>query len=141
MITDNLLQYSAAQALTATAASTNVIDHSSDRDIGIGERMAVVFTVDALLAGTSPTFSAAIQVSSAVGFGTPVTVISTGTYTALAAGARIVLPIPPDTTFDRYSRVNYTLGGTSPTVSVTANLIPAEFVQADQYGPAAFTVQ
>lgn len=140
MIIDSQLQYSAAQALTATAASTNVVDHSADRDIGIGEPLAVVFTVDVLLAGTSPTFQASLQVSP-TNFGSPVSIVSTQVYSALAAGARFVLVVPPDSTFDRYSRINYTLGGTTPTVSVTANLVPLRFVQADQYGASGFTVQ
>ena len=45
MILDSLLKFSDAQALTATADSTNVIDLSNDRDIGIGEPMALVVTV------------------------------------------------------------------------------------------------
>ena len=38
--------FSDAQALTATAVGTNVIDLSQDRSIGNGEPMGVVFTVD-----------------------------------------------------------------------------------------------
>jgi len=46
MILDSLLQFSDAQALTVTGAvSTNVIDLSNDRKIGIGEPMAAVVTI------------------------------------------------------------------------------------------------
>ena len=45
MYVDNELQFSDAQALTATADSTNYIDLSNDRNIGRGEPMGLVITV------------------------------------------------------------------------------------------------
>ena len=45
MILDTLLEFSDAQALTATADSTTVVDLSVDRDIGKGEAMALVINV------------------------------------------------------------------------------------------------
>ena len=46
MFLDGQNLYSDAQALTATAASTNLIDHGSDRDLGIGEPLVAVIVVD-----------------------------------------------------------------------------------------------
>lgn len=46
MITDALLQLSSAQAVTATAFSTNTIDLGVARDIGQGEDLYVVIGVD-----------------------------------------------------------------------------------------------
>ena len=43
--------YSDAQAITADAASTNSIDHGSDRNIGLGEPLSVVIIVDVAAAG------------------------------------------------------------------------------------------
>src|SRR3989304_1431934 len=45
MILDSQCQFSASQALTATALSTNVINLSVDRNIGVGTPMAVMFNV------------------------------------------------------------------------------------------------
>ena len=45
MYIDSLLQIASAQALTATAVGTNVIDLSVARSIGSGEPMAMVFSV------------------------------------------------------------------------------------------------
>jgi len=49
-----------------------------------------------------------------------------------AAGSRFFINVPPNTSFERYSRLNYTLGGTTPTVTVTAHLVPLSFVQNEQ---------
>lgn len=45
MMTDALLQLSTAQAVTASAVSTNTIDLSTSRDVGAGEDLYATFTV------------------------------------------------------------------------------------------------
>lgn len=133
--------FSDAQALTATAASTNLIDHGQDRNIGIGTPLAVVVTVDVAMAGTSPTFAVTIQSDDNSAFSSPGTVITSPTYTALAAGQQLVIPVPADTATERFTRLNYTLGGTTPTVTVTAYLAPVDQIQiAPQYA-AGVTVR
>lgn len=131
MIMDAQLQLSSAQALTVTAASTNYIDFGIDGNVGMGEPMVAVITVGTALAGTSPTFQAAVQFDSSSGFGTAINAAQSQSYSALAAGAKVIVPIPEDTTGNRYCRLNYTLGGTSPTITVTAELLPAKMVQSD----------
>lgn len=135
--------YSDAQALTATAASTNLIDHGpgAERRLGTGEPMAVVIAVDVALAGTSPTFQATLQSDDAAAFGSPTTVAQSKSYTALAAGAKIVIPIPPGDATERYTRLNYTLGGTTPTVTVTAFLQPMSMIQNDAVYADGFAIQ
>lgn len=126
--------FSDAQALTATAVSTNIIDLSQDRNIGIGTPMAVVITVDVAMAGTSPTFAATLQADDNSGFSSPATVGTTPTQSALAAGAQLVLPIGADVLTERFLRLNYTMGGTTPTVTVTSYLAPVDQIQnAPQY--------
>lgn len=137
MIIDTLTQYSKAQALAATGASTNSLDHGLDRDIGIGEPMAVCFTVDVAFSGTN--FQATLQASPNSNLSSPVNVVSSQVFTVLAAGARFYLVVPPDANWDRYSQVNYTI--TAGTITITANLVPLKFAQADQYGPSGFAVQ
>ena len=46
MMTDALLQLSSAQAVTATAVSTNTIDLGAARDLGQGRDLYAVFGVD-----------------------------------------------------------------------------------------------
>lgn len=138
MIIDAELQLSDAQALTATAASTNLIDLGVDRDIGKGEPLALVITVDVALAGTSPTFQPAIQTDDNAAFSSATTLLTGQSYSALAAGAKIVLPIPD--TNERYLRANYTLGGTSPTITVTAVVQPMSTIQNDAIYADGFAI-
>lgn len=131
MFRDKLNEYSDAQALTATAASTNVIDHGpgTERRLGTGEPMAAVISVDVALAGTSPTFQATLQSDDAAAFGSAATVAESAQYSALAAGAKVIIPIPPGQATERFTRLNYTLGGTTPTITVTAHLVPMSMIE------------
>lgn len=141
MFLDGQLLFSDAQALSATAVSTNVIDLGVDRDIGDGEAMGVLVTVDVAADGTTTdeTYVITVQTGSTA---TPTTVIATRTltYTELTAGSKWFIPIPKDN--QRYLRVNYTLGGTTPSVTVTTALVPNTFADGkntQQYA-SGFTV-
>jgi len=141
MFIDSQNQFSDAQALTATAVSTNVIDLGSDRNLGIGEPMAVVYTIDVALDGTTgdETYVATVQSGSTA---TPTTVIATTTMTrGDAAGTKYVAFLPADTTVGRYLRLNYTLGGTTPTGTITAELMPANMIQNDWTAPKNYSIQ
>ena len=129
MIYDAQNQYSDAQALTATGASTNLIDHgAAERRLGSGEPLGVGISVDTALAGTTPTFVAALQSDDAVAFPSPTVVAQSKSYDALAAGARVIIPLPPGQATERFTRMNYILGGTTPTITVTAFLAPLSFL-------------
>jgi hypothetical protein len=142
MYIDRQNKFSIAQALTATAVSTDVIDLGADRNIGIGEPMAVVLNVDVAAGGTSPTLVFAIQADDNVGFSSAATIASSATLTGaqLVAGAQFVLPVPPDLTTERFIRVNYTVGGTSPTVTVSCQLQPMNMIQNYVSYPDGFTI-
>jgi hypothetical protein len=131
-IIDKYNHYSDAQALTATAASTDYVDHGADRNLGIGEPLAVVVHVDVALDGTTgdETYSAVLQTDDNTSFSSATTVVALPTMTrGDAAGTRYVAVLPPNTTVERYTRVSYTLGGTTPTGTVTAYLTPLSMIQ------------
>lgn len=140
MYIDRQNLFSDAQALTATAASTDVIDLGEERRIGTGEGMVVIVQADVALAGTTPTLAIAIQSDSVENFASPATVLASATLSALAAGQRVVLPIPAGVATERYIRLNYTLGGTTPTVTLTAALMPENMVQNDYYYADSITI-
>lgn len=141
MFLDSLQLYSDAQALTATAVSTNVIDHKQDRNLGIGEPLVVVVVVDVALDRTTgdETYSVTLQTDDNEAFGSPTTVVTLSllTYTA---GTKFVIFVPADLLTERYTRLNYTLGGTTPTGTVTAFLTLASMVQNNVVYADAITV-
>lgn len=123
MIIDKQLELSDAQALTGTAASTNVIDLGyANADSGTGETMYLVVTSEADLGGTSPTIEIALQESA--DNSTFTDVVKTAALTSFDAGTHKVIPLPRHQ--GRYIRANYTLGGTSPTATVSAAIVQGE---------------
>jgi len=49
--------------------------------------------------------------------------------------------LPADGSADRYLRLNYTLGGTTPSGTLTAFLVPANMVQNDVVYPKNYNIQ
>jgi hypothetical protein len=129
MYIDSLLEFSDAQAVTSSAASANVIDLSSDKNIGPGTPLYVVLTVDTAIAGTSPTVDADIQTDTVENFASPTVIGSFEQITDSngTQGAQFVLGFP--FTNQRYLRLNYTAGGTVSAGAVSAHL-------TDQQPPA-----
>ncbi len=126
MIIDSRLEFSDAQAVTATAASTNIVDLTQDRDIGPGSPMWVICQLDvAADAGNSDeTYSVGLETDDNASFSSAA-VISTFTFTrGDAAGTRKVIGVPYGN--ERYVRLNYTVGGTSPSMTVSAWLTDQE---------------
>lgn len=123
-------KFSDGQALTASAVSSNVVDLGGDYNLGIGEPMAVVLVVDAAADGTdgNETYEAKIQFSSDEAFTSPVDSSSKFVPAGSAAGSKFVLPVSPDQSGDRYMRLSYELGGTTPAVTFSAFLIPQNMV-------------
>lgn len=134
--------FSDAQALTETAASTNLIDFGSDRDMGRGEPMAVVIVVDVAADGTTTneTYQFDVQTDSDVAFGSATTLSSNVIgYASLTLGSRHVIPLGH--TNERYMRLYYTLGGTTPTITVTAFLQPMSMIDSNNVTyPDGFTI-
>ncbi|GAB5471749.1 MAG: phage protein [Rhodospirillales bacterium] len=127
MLIDSRLVFSDAQALTASAASTDRVDLGQDRDIGPGRTLYLVIAVQEAADATTgnETYSFALQTDSSAGFGSATTLVSRSISAAeLTAGSQHVLPMT--LTNERYLRLYYTLGGTTPSVTVTAWLTDQE---------------
>lgn len=134
MILDALLMVSDAQAVTADAVSTNTIDlgaSSPSREIGSGEPMAMLVTVDVAADFTTGDETYAFElIQSAAANLSSATVLNHRVLTAaqLALGAIFAIPLPPGTPSQRYLGMNYDVGGTTPTMTVTAALVPQRFI-------------
>lgn len=142
MILDSLLKFSDGQALTATAVSTNVVDLSVDRDMGIGEPMALVVTlgVDADFTTGDETYQFELQTSVDEAFTSPVTVVASAAINGdeLTAGKSVVLPLGFDNL--QYLRANYTLAGTTPTATVDASFQPLRMIDGTRDYANGYTI-
>ena len=140
MYIDSLLKISDAQAFTATAVGTNVIDLSVARGIGNGEPMAMVFSVgvaaDQTTGDEDYTFDVEYATNAAQSTGAQLMgrrIFESGTPTApaqdadlLVAGFLFAIPLPPTTETEdgQYIGIRATLAGTSPSVTIDAWLAP-----------------
>ena len=158
MIIDTDLLFSNAQAVTADAVGTNVIDLSVARSIGSGEPMAVVFVVDVAADQTTGdedyTFDVEFATNAAQTTGRQLIgrrVFESGTPTApaqdadlLVAGYTFAIPIPPvsQSEDERYIGIRYDVTGTTPTITCTAFLAPLSMVTvARSHYAAGYTIE
>lgn len=131
MIEDNSLRLSDAQAITATAPSTHVIDlgqrgGSIARDIGVGS--AVPLSVRVVQSFNNLTsLTVAVQTSPD---NASWTTIATGRAVPLAelmAGHQFAVPASfPEGTRARYVRLHYTIAGTAPTSGAVSAVVVAD---------------
>lgn len=125
MYVDSQLLFSDAQAITATAASTNSIDLGAVRDIGTGKSLYVVCSVDVAFtdAGSDSTLAVALEGDSTTTF-TPDGTDTLFTFSALSAvGTTKIAKLDPGMASlqYRYVQLKYTpAGGNLATGSVTA---------------------
>ncbi len=156
MYLDKQTRLSSAQAITTTAVGTNVIDLTSDRSIGNGEPLVIMFTVDVAADQTSGdedyTFQVEYASNAAQSTGRQLIgerIFESGTPTApaqdadlLVVGFSFFVPIPPTTLAEseRFIGIRYVTAGTSPIITVTANLVPQSFVDATNNYPNNYTI-
>lgn len=156
MYLDSQLLFSDAQAVTADAVGTNVIDLTVDRSIGVGEPMTVMFTVDVAADQTTGdedyTFDVEYASDAAQTTGRQLIgrrVFESGTPTApaqdadlLVAGFRFFIDIPATSLSEseRYLGIRYDVTGTTPTITVTAALVPKSFGEKYNQYSSGFTV-
>lgn len=122
MLLDAKLLMSNQQAITANAASTDVIDRGDTKDVGrAGDIPLLVQVTETFNNLTS--LAIAIQTDSDSGFGTAVTLATVTVALAdLKAGYQLpIITLPKGV--KRYLRLNYTVTGTAPTTGkVTAGI-------------------
>ena len=113
MIIDRTLQFSSDQAITADAASTNVIDLGVDRDLGVSSDIWIMGVVKTTLdsAGEAATLTVSLQTDSVENFGSPTTLFTTAALAeaVLVAGYYFLKIKLPQVT-ERYLRLYYDRG-------------------------------
>lgn len=129
---DKLLQFSDNQVITVDAVSQNTIDLWPNGDaqsayLADSADLCVAVYVSSAAVGTG-TYTIQIQTDDNDAFSSP-TVIGSATPTAAQLGAGKVFWFGlPQGLFERYVRLNYDTGGTSPGVTLDAFLTPVKTV-------------
>lgn len=156
MYTDKKSRFSDAQALTATVVGTNVIDLAVARSMGSGAGAVVMFTVtvaaDQTTGDEDYTFDLEYSTDEAQTTGRQLAgrrIFESGTPGApaqdadlLVAGFRFYIPIPPAGLDElaRYIGVRYTLAGTTPTITVTAEAVPLSMIDSTADYASGFSI-
>jgi hypothetical protein len=135
MILDAQLLFSDAQAVTAAAGSTNVIDtgplfgSNLGRNLGIGERTWIYMSVDVAMtdAGSDSTLAVTLETDADVAFGSPATVATLFTFAAVSpigTAMYAAMPVASDAVpYERYIRLKFTpASGNLSTGSFTAGI-------------------
>lgn len=145
MLIDAQTEFSNAQSVTATVASTNIIDLSqTGRNIGNGTAndLMLVLTVTTAFVGAAGTITPSLQTDDAIGFGSAVTVRTYDTIPTLSPiGTKRVYELDPYNDaglFKRYIRLLYTVAGTLTASGISAQLV--ESAQIWKPYPVGFAV-
>lgn len=131
MIIDYENELSSAQAVTATAASTNYIDFGDTRDHATGNPLMLEIAVDtAAVSGGSTTVDFALEFDTTTTF-TPdktITLVSGVAKATLVAGYVVYRGSIPEYGSYRYCQLKYTVN----TANLTAGAFSARIVEAFQ---------
>lgn len=148
---DNAIRLGSSQAFSSSGATTDYWDSGKSRDIGSGESLAMVFTImtAADYTTTDEAYSFAVQCDDNTSFSTPMTLASRlfslantnppGTY--LAAGKQVAIEIPPGMA-ERYIRGYLTLSGTTPSVTVSTDIMAwADIQKVPAHNASGFSIK
>lgn len=132
MLIDNNLLFSDAQAVTATAGSTNIIDTAplftgnTGRRIGDGKPIYIFVTVDTAFtdSGSDSTIAVTVETDDNTSMSSATTIATITTFAALtAAGTKFFAPLPIGV-YERYVGLRYTAAnGNLTTGAFTAGLV------------------
>lgn len=139
MILDAQNQFSNAQAFVASAFSTNVIDLGIQRNIGIGEPMAVFLETDVAPVSTG-TYSVTLSTSATANIASATTLATITIGATDVVNTKYAAFVPPSQNCQRYLGLYATLGSTSPAVTFTAYLLLGKGIQNDQYFTSGFSI-
>lgn len=119
--------FSDSQAITASAASDNLIDLGIDgRNIGVGRELYLMVIVDVAFtdASSDSTVTVTLETDDNEGFSSATAIQTLGTFAPLSAvGARLVQRLVVTDDYERFIRLQYTVAnGNLSTGSLTAFL-------------------
>lgn len=151
MLLDSSLQFASAQAVTASAASTNAIDINVGRNIGVGEQLFLVVTCTTAMtdSGSDSTVTPSLR-TSATASGSPLAL--SGTINTLAtlpafpalspAGTQRIIALPPasaDNPYLEYLDVYFTVANGNLTTGSFSAVVTHD-IDSNQSYPAGYSV-
>lgn len=144
MILDKQLEFGSAQAVTAAAASTNVIDLGAVREIGVGEDLYIVLQVTETMAdsGSDSTLTVDLQTDDNESFSSAAVISTLITLAALTpAGRTHYFKVPTGTlnAWERYARIYYTPNNGNLSAGKFSAFITKD-IQAYRSYAAGFTI-
>lgn len=136
-----------AQAITATAVSTNVLDLRQPggaptlKNEGVVGQNIYLVVVVAQTFNTLTSLTITFETDSTTNLATSPTVhVSRNILLAgLTAGTTLMIPLPVEATYERYAGVRYTVTGSNPTLGSVYAFLSLD-PQANVGYPAAFTL-
>lgn len=149
MLTDAFLQLSTAQAVTASAVSTNTIDLGMARDVAPGTALYAVFQVDqTVTAAGAGTVNFQVITSAAAALTSPTVIGASGDIgkAELTAGRRLIaVPLGPSVLAaapngQRYLGANYVVGTGPLTAGAFTATITDTMPPGAQLYASGFTV-
>lgn len=137
MIIDALLQFSALQAVTASAPSTNSVDLGIGKH-GVGEQLIVAVGLASAMVGAG-TIAVTAEFADDVAFTSNVESFSIGSFAAASpAGAKAFQHLPITKLKQRFFRLFYTVTGVVSASSFNAAIV--KDVDAYEAYADAFTI-
>ena len=141
MMYDKLNTFGTDQAVTTTAASTDIIDFGAVRDVGNGEPLELVILVsETVTASGAATVTFTLETDDNAGFSSTFVLASSGAIgkAALTAGTEVLrVKVPLDV--ERYLRTNYTVATGPLTAGKFTAFLAHDRQAAKAYAPG-FTV-
>jgi len=141
MMYDKLNAFGTDQAVTATAASTDIVDLGAARDMGNGEPLELVILVtETVTAAGAATVTFTLETDDNAGFSSTFVLASSGAMAkaVLTAGTEVLrVKVPLDA--ERYLRTNYTVA-TGPLTAGKFTAFLAHDRQASRAYASGFTV-
>lgn len=141
MMYDKLNTFGTDQAVTTTAASTDIVDLGAARDIGNGEPLELVILVtETVTAAGAATVTFTLETDDNAGFSSTFVLASAGAMAkaVLTAGTEVLrVKVPLDA--ERYLRTNYTVA-TGPLTAGKFTAFLAHDRQASRAYASGFTV-
>lgn len=130
MYLDAQNSFSDAQAVTATAASTNYIDLApltgTARNIGVGDDLYIHINIDVALtdSGSDSTVAITLETDDNTSFSSATTLATVASVAATAAAGTSYIYKIASAAFERYIQLRYTVsGGNLTTGSFTAGIV------------------